>query len=249
MAAAQHGMTVARVPAYSPYAVAEHTVGLILSLNRKIHRAYARVREGNFALDGLLGFDLHGRTAGIMGTGQIGVCVARILAGFGCQLLACDPASNPEVEALGAKYVDWEQLITASDILTLHCPLVDTTQYLVNVEAIAHMRPGVMLINTSRGGLIDTRPVIDGLKSGQIGYLGMDVYEEEEKLFFRDHSTQVIQDDIFTRLLTFPNVLITAHQAFFTKEAMDRISMTTLDNIQRFEQGLPLANAMKLPSL
>jgi D-lactate dehydrogenase len=231
------GVTVARVPAYSPYAVAEHTVGLILTLNRKIHRAYARVREGNFSLEGLLGFDLYARTVGIVGTGKIGALVARILHGFGCELLAHDLVPNPGCTALGVHYVPLPEIYARADIITLHAPLTPDTHYLINASALAQMRPGVMLINTSRGALLDTRAVIDGLKTGTIGYLGLDVYEEEADLFFEDLSHQVIQDDVFARLLTFPNVLITGHQAFFTAEALRNIAATTLANITAFERG------------
>jgi D-lactate dehydrogenase len=231
------GLTVVRVPAYSPYAVAEHTVGLILTLNRKIHRAYARVREGNFALDGLLGFDLNGRTVGVIGTGKIGAVVARIMNGFGCQLLAYDPFPTPECERLGVKYVSLPQLFAASDIVTLHCPLTPETHHLIDAQAIGQMKSGFMLINTGRGALIDTQAVIEALKSGQIGYLGLDVYEEEADLFFEDLSDKVIHDDVFARLLTFPNVVITGHQGFFTEEALKSIAETTLSNITAFEQG------------
>jgi D-lactate dehydrogenase len=231
------GVTVARVPAYSPHAVAEHTVGLILTLNRKMHRAYARVRDGNFSLEGLLGFDLYQRTVGIVGTGKIGAIVARILHGFGCDLLAHDLLPNPACTALGVRYVPLAEIYARADIITLHAPLTPDTHYLINASALAQMRTGVMLINTSRGALLDTRAVIDGLKTGTIGYLGLDVYEEEADLFFEDLSHQVIQDDVFARLLTFPNVLITGHQAFFTAEALQNIATTTLANITAFERG------------
>lgn len=231
------GITVVRVPAYSPNAVAEHTVGLILVLNRKFHRAYNRVREGNFVLDGLLGFDLQQRTVGIVGTGNIGSIVARILNGCGCQILAYDPFPNPACEALGVRYLPLTNLLAAADIVTLHCPLTPTTHHLINQATIAQMKPGAMLINTSRGALINTLAVIEALKSGKIGYLGLDVYEEEADLFFEDLSNQVIRDDIFARLLTFPNVLITGHQGFFTEEALRNIAETTLANLTAFEQG------------
>lgn len=236
-AADRLGLTVTRVPAYSPYAVAEHAVALILTLNRKTHRAFNRVREGNFALDGLLGFDLHGRTVGIVGTGKIGVCVARILNGFGCKLVAYDPYPSPECVELGVEYVELPALLRQSDVITLHSPLSRETHHLINAESISLMRDGVMLINTSRGGLVDTPAVIDALKSGKIGYLGLDVYEEEAELFFEDLSQQLIQDDVFSRLLTFPNVLITGHQAFFTREALRNIADTTLANITGFDTG------------
>lgn len=231
------GITVLRVPAYSPYAVAEHTVALMLDLNRKIYRAYQRVREGNFTLNGLMGFDMYGKTVGIVGTGKIGRVVARILLGFGCRVLAYDPYPNEEAEAMGVIYTPLEELLEDADIVTLHCPLTPDTYHLINEAAIDRMKPGVMLINTSRGAVIDTRAVIDGLKSGKIGYLGLDVYEEESDLFFRDLSDVVIQDDVFMRLLTFPNVIITGHQAFFTNEAVENIAHTTLANITDFEKG------------
>ena len=237
IAARELRLTVVRVPAYSPYAVAEHTAGLILTLNRKIHRAYARVREGNFALDGLLGFDLHGRTVGVIGTGKIGAVVARIMKGFGCQLLAHDPFPNPDCERLGVKYVSLPHLFAASDIVTLHCPLTPETHHLIDAQALGQMKSGVMLINTGRGALIETQAAIEALKSGRIGYLGLDVYEEEADLFFEDLSDKVIRDDVFARLLTFPNVVITGHQGFFTEEALKNIAETTLANITAFEQG------------
>ena len=232
---------IGRVPAYSPQAVAEHTVALILSLNRKIHKAYARVREGNFALEGLLGFDLSGRSVGIVGTGKIGLCMARIMRGFGCQLLAFDPHPDPELEELGGRYVELSELLSSSDIISLHCPLNPATHHFINRSAIDQMKPGVMVINTSRGAVVDTKAMIAGLKSGKIGYLGLDVYEEESDLFFENLSDQTIQDDVFARLLTFPNVLITGHQAFFTREAMSSIAQTTIGNISSFERtGFPV---------
>jgi D-lactate dehydrogenase len=236
-AARQAGLTVVRVPAYSPYSVAEHTVGLILTLNRKIHRAFNRVREGNFELNGLLGFDLHGRTVGVVGTGKIGACVARILSGFGCRILAHDVAPNPECVSLGATYVPLPELLAESDIVTLHCPLTPQTHHLIGPANLALMKDGAMLINTSRGGLVDTPAVIDALKSGKLGYLGLDVYEEEAALFFEDLSQKLIQDDVFSRLLTFPNVVITGHQAFFTREALQGIAETTVANLTAFETG------------
>jgi len=247
VAARELGLTVVRVPAYSPHAVAEHTVGLMLALNRKIPRAVARVRDGNFSLDGLLGFDLHGRTVGVVGTGQIGTVVARILRGFGCRVLAHDPVPNPACEALGARYVALPELLAAADIVTLHCPLLPETRHLIDAETLGRMRPGVMLLNTSRGALLDTRAVIGALKDGSLGYLGLDVYEEEAGLFFEDRSDRVLQDDVFARLLTFPNVLITGHQAFFTREALTGIAETTLANIAAIERGEPCANAVAAP--
>jgi D-lactate dehydrogenase len=225
------GITVARVPAYSPYAVAEHATGLLLALNRKLHRAYNRVREGNFALDGLLGFDMHGRTVGIVGTGKIGTVFARIMVGFGCRVIGFDPFPSDECRSLGVEYVALETLLTESDIIALHCPLTPDTHHIIDAAALARMKPGVMLINTSRGALVDTRAVIESLKSGHIGALGLDVYEEEADLFFEDLSGTVLRDDVFARLLTFPNVLITGHQGFFTADALRNIAETTIANL------------------
>lgn len=233
-AAKRHGITIARVPAYSPEAVSEHTVALILSLDRNIHRAYARVREGNFALDGLLGFNLYGRTVGIVGTGRIGTCVARIMAGFGCKLLAYDIKPNTACSEIGVTYVPLAKLLAESDIVTLHCPLTQETRHLIDADAIGRLKHGAMLINTSRGAIVDTKAVVDGIKSGVIGHMGLDVYEEEAVLFFDDKSDQVIRDDLFERLLTFPNVLITGHQGFFTEEALKSIADTTIANIDAF---------------
>jgi D-lactate dehydrogenase len=242
-AAERLGVRVARVPAYSPHAVAEHTIGMMLALNRKYHKAFNRVREGNFALEGLLGFDMHGRTAGVIGTGKIGAIVAQLLACFGCRVLLYDVQQNAEAAAAG-QYVDLPQLAAQADIITLHCPLTPQTKHLVNDRSIAQMKQGVMLVNTSRGALVDTQAVIAGLKSGHIGYLGLDVYEEEADLFFENLSERVIRDDVFTRLLTFPNVLITAHQAFFTANALAQIAATTMDNLTRFERGEPLITGL-----
>jgi D-lactate dehydrogenase len=230
------GLTIVRVPAYSPHSVAEHSVALMMALNRKIPRAYNRVRDGNFALEGLLGFELCGKTVGIIGTGRIGAAVAGILHGFGCRLIAYDPQPNSGCLSLGVEYVSLQQLYAASDIITLHSPLNKQSLHLINAAAVAQMKHGVMLINTSRGGVIDTPAVIAGLKSCKIGYLGLDVYEQEGDLFFQDLSSQVIQDDMFERLLTFPNVLITGHQGFFTQEALSSIAQTTLQNISLFEK-------------
>jgi len=229
-------IAVARVPAYSPEAIAEHTVALILSLNRKLHRAYVRVREGNFALDGLLGFNLGNRTVGIVGTGRIGAVVANILQGFGCTLLAFDPVPDEILEQRGVTYVPFPELMERSDIVTIHCPLTPQTHHLIDANSPKLIREGAMLINTSRGAVVDTRAVIAGLKSGRIGALGLDVYEEEGDLFFRDLSETMLQDDVFARLLTFPNVLITGHQGFFTREAMTAIAETTIHNISSFEE-------------
>lgn len=241
-AAADLNIRIVRVPAYSPHAVAEHAVGLILALNRKIHRAHNRVREGNFALDGLQGFDLNRRTVGIIGTGQIGAVVARILHGFGCRLLGHDPQPNPDCQGLGLEYVDLPHLLNLADIVTLHCPLVPDTYHLIDDSALCQMKRGAMLINTSRGALIDTNAVLDALKSQRLGYLGLDVYEEEEALFFQDLSSQIIQDDVFARLLVFPNVIVTAHQAYFTNDALESIARTTIENLCAFRDRRPLTN-------
>lgn len=243
VAAQDLGIRVARVPQYSPQAIAEHTVGLVLTLNRKLHRAYARVREGNLALDGLEGFELHDRTVGVVGTGAIGAIVARIFArGFGCRVLASDVQRKAELETIGVEYVGLDRLFAESDVISLHCPLSPETYHMIDAEALARMKRGAMLINTSRGPLIDTAAVISALKSGKLGYLGLDVYEEEGDLFYQDLSNNVIQDDTFARLLTFPNVLITGHQAFFTYNALRRIAEITLSNVSAFEQDLPLEN-------
>jgi len=236
VAARDLGIAVARVPEYSPYAVAEHTVTLILALNRKIHRAYTRVREGNFSLVGLLGFDVKERTIGIIGTGKIGTAFARIMTGFGCRIMAADPVPNAECERLGVVYCSAQEVFSRADIISLHCPLTPQTRHLIDADAIGGMRDGVMIINTSRGAVLDTRAVIKGLKSGRVGSLGLDVYEEEADLFFENLSDKVIQDDVFARLLSFPNVLITGHQAFFTLEAMRCIAQTTIANITSFER-------------
>lgn len=238
-AAKRLGLTVVRVPAYSPHAVAEHAVALILALNRRLHRAYNRTREGDFSLHGLTGFDLHGKTVGVVGTGQIGLAFARIMAGFGCQLLAYDPYPNPEVEALGARYLDLPELLRESRIISLHCPLTPQTRHLINPQSLASLQTGAMLINTGRGALVDTPALIDALKSGQLGYLGLDVYEEEAQIFFEDRSDLPLQDDVLARLLTFPNVIVTAHQAFLTREALAAIAATTLENIARWAAGNP----------
>ncbi|MEJ2140918.1 MAG: 2-hydroxyacid dehydrogenase [Gammaproteobacteria bacterium] len=236
-AAKEYGIVVVRVPAYSPEAVAEHAVGLMLSLSRKIHRAYNRVREGNFSLNGLLGFELHSKTAGIVGTGRIGTALAKILTGFGTTVIASDIKSNETCHKLGVEYVSFDELCRRSDVISLHCPLTPDTYHLIDEQSIDLMKQGVMLINTSRGAVLDTQATIEALKSNKIGYLGLDVYEQEEHLFFEDLSDKVITDDVFERLLTFPNVLITGHQAFFTAEAMTSIAHTTLQNISCFESG------------
>jgi D-lactate dehydrogenase len=241
-AARELGMRVARVPGYSPYAVAEHAVALILALDRRIHRAYARVREGNFSLEGLLGFDLRLRTVGIVGTGKIGHAVATILRGFGCRLLAYDVVQNPNCLSLGVEYVELDRLFSESDVITLHCPLTPETHHLIDEAAISKMKPGVMIINTSRGALVDTPAAIEGLKSRIIGHLGLDVYEEEGDLFFEDQSDRVITDDVFSRLLTFPNVIVTGHQAFFTRNALSEIASVTGQNLDAFQFGTPSPN-------
>jgi len=215
---------------------------LILSLNRQLHKAYNRVREGDFRLDGLLGFDLFGRTLGVIGTGRIGESVCRIANGFGCKVIASDLIPSPRCEAIGVGYVKTSELLAAADIVTLHCPLVPLTRHLINDRAIDQMKPGVMLINTSRGAIIDTQAVIRGLKSGHVGSLGIDVYEEEADLFFEDLSSTVIEDDVFARLQTFPNVFITGHQGFFTKDALQQIAATTLQSITDLEAGLKCGN-------
>lgn len=239
--AAELGMKVLRVPAYSPHAVAEHALALIMTLNRKTHRAYNRVREGNFSLDGLLGFDICGKTAGIVGTGKIGVILAGILAGMGCKVLGFDPYQSEHFKKVGT-YVDLPELLRESHIVSLHCPLTPESYHLINKETLAQMRPGAMLINTSRGALIDAQDVTEALKTGQVGYLGLDVYEQEADLFYENLSETIIQDDVFQRLLTFPNVIITSHQAFFTENAMKNIAETTIGNITDFEKGLASAN-------
>ncbi|NNC91215.1 MAG: 2-hydroxyacid dehydrogenase [Acidimicrobiia bacterium] len=244
-AAAKHSLPVVRVPVYSPHAIAEHTVGLILALNRQIHRAHNRVREGNFSLEGLLGFDLRERTVGIIGTGRIGGTVAEILEGFGCRLVAYDPYPNEGLARHGVEFVTLDDLFTTADVITLHIPLTPDTFYIIDEAAIDRMRDGVMIVNTSRGALVDTNAAIEGLKSGKIGYLGLDVYEEESDLFFEDLSNRVIQDDAFSRLLTFPNVLITGHQAFFTEEALSAIAETTVDNIVAFLNDNDLTNEVR----
>jgi D-lactate dehydrogenase len=238
-AARDLGITIARVPAYSPHAVAEHAVALILSLNRKIHRAYARVREGNFTLNGLVGFDLAGRTVGVIGMGAIGQVFSQIMSGFGCTLLGHDPA--PDAGRPGVAMVPLRELLNRADIISLHCPLTPETHHLIDRAALDAMKPGAMLINTSRGAVVDTRALIAALKAGKLHSVGLDVYEEESNLFFEDLSSRVIGDDVFARLLTFPNVLITAHQGFLTAEALSHIAETTLRNVTAFaSNGTPL---------
>ena len=236
-AASESGIRVARVPAYSPYAVAEHAVALILTLNRKTHKAYNRVREGNFSLEKLTGFDLNGKTVGVIGTGKIGQIFCKIMLGFGCRVLAFDIMANKDLEAMGVEYLPLIRLLPKADIVALHCPLTDQTHHIINSQTLNMMKKGSMLINTSRGGLIDTGAVIHALKTGHLGYLGIDVYEQEEKLFFTDHSESLIDDEVILRLMSFPNVLVTSHQGFFTDEALTQIATVTLKNIGDFEEG------------
>ncbi|KKZ54173.1 2-hydroxyacid dehydrogenase [Haemophilus haemolyticus] len=236
-AAQELGIQVVRVPAYSPEAVAEHTIGLMMTLNRRIHRAYQRTREANFSLEGLIGFNMHGRTVGVIGTGKIGIAVMRILKGFGMNILAYDPFKNPVVEELGGQYVELDELYAKSHVITLHCPATPENYHLLNREAFAKMKDGVMIVNTSRGSLIDTQAAIDALKQRKIGALGMDVYENERDLFFEDKSNEVIQDDIFRRLSSCHNVLLTGHQAFLTEEALTNIADVTLSNVYKLKSG------------
>lgn len=244
-AAGRLGLTVVHVPEYSPNAVAEHTIALILALNRRIHRAYNRVRDGNFALDGLVGFDLAGKTAGVVGTGRIGAIVARLLWHLRCRVIAVDLYRDEHLLELGVEYVEMDRLLAESDLITLNCPLTPETHHLIGPGAIGAMRPGLMLVNTGRGALIDTQAAIDGLKTGRIGSLALDVYEEEAELFFEDRSDEIIDDDVFARLLTFPNVLITAHQAFLTREALSAIAETTLANVASVFSDTPTLNAVR----
>lgn len=241
-ACSKHDITVVRVPAYSPEAVAEHTVALILTLNRKTHKAYNRVRENNYSLEGLTGINLHQKTVGIIGTGTIGTAFCRVMRGFDCKILAFDPNENKEVTDMCGTYTEFDELIASSDIISMHCPLIPQTRHMIDKESIRRMKEGVMLINTSRGALIDTAAVIDGLKQKKIGFLGIDVYEQEDDLFFKDLSGEVIQDDEIARLMTFPNVLITGHQAFLTTEALAQITRITLQNLSDFEEGKSLVN-------
>ncbi|WP_317205301.1 2-hydroxyacid dehydrogenase [Janthinobacterium sp.] len=244
-AAARLGMFAARVPAYSPQAVAEHTLALVLTLNRHTHRAYARVREGNFALDGLLGMTLHGKTVGIVGTGKIGLATARIFQGFGCRVLGYDPYPSPLFAALGTM-VELPALLAEADIVSLHCPLTEDTRHLIGRATLPLMKPGAMLVNTSRGALIDTGAVIEALKARQLGSLAIDVYEQESNLFFHDHSSDIIDDDVFQRLMTFPNVLVTGHQGFFTIEALREIAAITFANLACYRAGEPCGNRVTL---
>lgn len=245
-AAKKYSIKIVRVPAYSPSSVAEHTIGLLLCLNRKIHKAYARVREGNFSLEGLTGFDLASRTVGVIGTGNIGFIVARILKSFGSEVLASDPVENPEVLKLGIPYVPLKELLQRSDVITLHCPLNTNTFHIIDEEEVSLLKSGAILVNTSRGALINTQAVLKSLKSQKLGGLAIDVYEEEEGVFFEDGSARPLADDTLARLLTFPNVLITGHQAFLTHEALSTIAETTLNSLSQFEQKIPLTNEISI---
>lgn len=237
-------LPVVRVPAYSPYAIAEHAVGLLLCLDRGIHRAHNRVREGDFSLRDLMGFDLHGKTVGVVGTGKIGQTFANIMLGFGCKVIAYDVVQNEQCIQSGVTYTSLDNLFSQADIISLHCPLTPETYHLIDDKALGEMRDGVAIINTSRGKLVDTKAIINALKGGKVGLLGLDVYEEEEAMFFEDFSTKGIQDDVLARLTTFPNVIITSHQAFFTREAMSNIAKTTLSNISQFEQDGSIPNSV-----
>lgn len=231
------GLTLVRVPAYSPHAVAEHAVALLLTLNRKTHKAHARVRDGNFSLQGLCGFDIHGKTAGVIGTGKIGIAFAKIMSGFGCTVLAFDPMPTDEATRLGIRYVSLDELLERSDIVSLHCPLTPKTRHLIDQAALSKMKPGATLINTGRGALVDAKALIVALKQHRLGGVGVDVYEEEDGLFFEDHSAEGVDDDTFVRLSNFPNVLVTAHQGFLTTEALAAIARVTLTNISEFAAG------------
>ena len=242
ISAKSNNIKVVRVPAYSPEAVAEHSLALILTLNRKTHKAYNRIREGNFSLKNLIGFNLYGKTVGVIGTGQIGATFCRIIKGFGCRVIAYDISKSQELMNLGVEYLSLNEVFKQSDILSLHCPLTPNTKHIVNDQSLALMKNGVMIINTSRGALINTADAITSLSTQKIGYLGIDVYEQEENLFFEDLSEIIIQDDLILRLNSFPNVLITSHQAYFTREAMEEITITTLENINSFGKNLVLIN-------
>ena len=241
-AAARLGIAVVRVTDYSPHSVAEFAVGLLLAVNRKIARASVRTRDGNFDLEGLMGFDLHGKTVGVIGTGKIGTIFARIMAGFGCTVVGYDRYPAPAFEALGGRYVDIDELLDCSDMVSLHCPLTEETHHIVNAGSLARAKRGSILVNTSRGGLIDTEAAIQALKAGQLGGLAIDVYEQEASLFFQDLSSTIITDDVIQRLVSFPNVIVTGHQAFFTVEAIGQIMRTTIESITAFEQGRELVN-------
>jgi len=247
-AAARFGLKVVRVVTYSPYSVAEHAVALLLAVNRKIHRAYNRTRDSNFALDGLMGFDLHGKTVAVVGTGKIGRVFARIMVGFGCEVIGYDKYPSPDFEALGARYAQQGEIGARADIVSLHCPLTPETHHIINKDSLARAKRGAILVNTSRGGLVDTEAAIEALKSGQLGGMAIDVYEQEADLFFRDLSSAIISDDVFQRLLAFPNVIVTGHQAFFTREAITTICETTINSISEFAAGQPLTNEITAPA-
>lgn len=246
VAAANLGIDVVRVTDYSPHSVAEFAVGLLQAVNRKIARASVRTRDGNFELDGLMGFDLHGKTVGVVGTGKIGLIFARIMVGFGCTVLGHDPYPGAAFEAAGGRYVGIDELLAQSDVISLHCPLTDETRHIVDAQALAGAKRGAILVNTSRGGLVDTEAAIEALKTGHLGGLALDVYEQEATLFFQDLSSTIITDDVIQRLVSFPNVIVTGHQAFFTVEAIGQIMRTTIASISAFEKGEPLAN--RIPS-
>ncbi len=246
VAARDHGIKVVRVPAYSPHAIAEHVVALIMTLNRRTNRAYVRTRDGNFSLNGLMGFDMFGKTVGIVGTGRIARCLIDILKGFGMNILAYDIYPDEEyAKKTGIRYVDLEELFSESDIISLNCPLTPQNRHLINRDSISKMKRGVMIINTGRGPLISTEDLIEGLRSGQVGYAGLDVYEEERDYFYQDKSSSVITDDNLARLLSYSNVMVTSHQAFFTHEAMSNIATTTLENCKAFFEGRELVNEVK----
>lgn len=244
-AAAKNNIKVVRVPAYSPQAVAEHAIALILTLNRKTHKAYNRIREGNFSLEKLIGFNLYHKTVGVIGTGKIGAIFCGLMLGFGCKVLAYDKYESDELKQKGLEYKSLDEILQQSDIISLHCPLTPETHHLFDDNAFSKIKKGAMIINTSRGAVIKTSDAIEALKNERLGYLGIDLYEQEEKLFFKDLSESIIQDDLILQLIGFPNVLITSHQGFFTKEALDEIAITTMKNLSDFESGLPLDNEVK----
>ncbi|MEJ8849270.1 2-hydroxyacid dehydrogenase [Variovorax rhizosphaerae] len=246
-AAAKLGIKVVRVVDYSPFSVAEHAVALLLAINRSVHRAYNRTRDSNFSLDGLMGFDFHGKTAAVVGTGKIGRVFARIMLGFGCHVIGYDKFPSAEFEALGARYAEPGEIGASADIISLHCPLTPETYHIVNADSLSRMKRGALLVNTSRGGLVDAEAAIQALKTGQLGGLALDVYEQEAELFFRDLSSTIVTDDVLQRLMAFPNVIVTGHQAFFTREAISTICETTLNSVSEFEAGKPLSNEIKLP--
>lgn len=242
-AAKNYGITVLNVPSYSPEAVAEHTMALVLSANRKIHKSYNRIKENNFSLEGLNGINLHGKKAGIIGTGKIGIAFARICAGFGMSILGYDKYKNPDVEDL-IQYVELEEILAKTDLISLHCPLTDSTKYIINKDNIAKMKDGVILVNTSRGGLIRTEDLINGIKANKFSAVGLDVFEEETNLVFDDHSNDILNNTTVARLASFPNVVVTSHQGFFTNEALDAIARTTLNNANEFENNVILSNQL-----